>query len=289
MVSMWAQSFAGKKESSVKLELITLGDPIVMKSETGEIQNIDLKEFFQCFVKYEQEFIDLTGNHASDKHEAFQASIVKSKIYIALDMLSKHVGNMDLVMQVKPTKTLTAASDFKSESCILVPCTSTVLAVRDGNDRPKTAVPINFGSDALQGISFFLSPMSLSPDKDNKANMNVPYWAVKSTAKPDEANMYSSTMPVSISLKVDKKSGSDTIHVPVLKNRLPLKAGEELKIFVNTSDGDGDGDDDEEPDDNPQPKGKGKGKGKGKKGGRPAGKSPSGQSMQQKGQKRKAS
>ena len=206
-----------KKESSIKLEIVTLGNPVEIKDAAGKLEQIDLPDFFKNFMKYEEEFVDLTGGHASDKHEAFQINVVKSKVCLALDALSKQVGNMDLAMQLKPSKKLTAVSEFKPEECILVPCTSNVLAIKDGQDRPTTAIPVDIKSEALQDMSFCLASMPMSLNKEAKANLNVPFWAVKSTAKIDEANMYSTSVPVSISLKVDKNIQHDTIHVPVLK------------------------------------------------------------------------
>ena len=269
-----------KKEQSIKLEIVTLGNPVEIKDAAGKLEQIDLPDFFKNFMKYEEEFVDLTGGHASDKHEAFQINVVKSKVCLALDALSKQVGNMDLAMQLKPSKKLTAVSEFKPEECILVPCTSNVLAIKDGQDRPTTAIPVDIKSEALQDMSFCLASMPMSLNKEAKANLNVPFWAVKSTAKIDEANMYSTSVPVSISLKVDKNIQHDTIHVPVLKNRLLLNAGDELKIFMGKDNGD-----EKDADGPPEPKSKGRGKGRGKKGGRSAGKSPAGQS---KGVKRKA-
>ena len=165
----------------------------------------------------------------------WQAHVIKAQIVQKLWEMEKdecqHVS-ANLTVQVKPKGVFTTAP-FPKHQLKLAPATWKVESVEIGSAGIQDKLGICLGQWALgAGLTpkhvFFLQGVYI-PEKDGivqEKSFLAPFWFIKSTTKPDEANM--EYHPKLLKHHQENRHG----QIPVLRNLKPLSAEEELILHI---------------------------------------------------------
>ena len=173
------------------------------------------------FVDYEKD--GPIGNDQWLVHEH------KAKVILAVGMICKSVGHVDVRCRIKPSKSVFALRKFKVGECVIVPTTDSIKA------KPTKDVDAVFScvGDAPSGCALELG--SAGGNKD----VVHPAWYMTSTIEQTNANMKISMVKVDLSVgpkrtvakssaSVKTATESSTVAVPIFVNAKVLNEGDEL-------------------------------------------------------------
>jgi hypothetical protein len=218
------------------MSIKSISDKVVLEGNDGEIVDVDVEKFASSWHLYEEAFFTFNGDSHASQHPQFQLVSAKAAVHVAMHLLVQAVGKPSVRIQAKPTKTVFADTAFKPATCVLVPESMNISTVMSGSAPPAAGIAVE--TDADTDVKFFASPSPLIMD-DAKQPLTSPFWAVKTTAEPSEANMQLIQMSTKTTGKIDGKPALNReIKFWVLSNHKALKKGDELIVYKADSKGD---------------------------------------------------
>ena len=158
-----------------------------------------------------------------------------SKIEAAMQLVSKHYGDANVLCRISPRKCAFALQSFKKGELVLVPVTTRIksffFGTLAGDALPSMASLSSLdnlmectGATLPEGYSFHLQPMM--------NDVVCPAWYMQDTDDAKNANMKVSMIEVEMNMKVGKPSRqskeSNCINLPVFVNSKPLQWGNVL-------------------------------------------------------------
>ena len=158
------------------------------------------------------------SNHCGFENADMLNVVTKGKIMAALLALeSKHRGcTKNLAIVLKPTRNVKVTSPIQKGKMTLVPSTPAV-------SLKSSKAGLSLGE--IEGQEWYLHPHVVGPEKDGSMKSDsflCPFWLVRKTHDTSEAN-------VEIKLV---NGGSDALKIPVMQNKVALKEGDVLMLYV---------------------------------------------------------
>jgi hypothetical protein len=162
---------------------------------------------------------------------AWMVTEYTSRVYMAMAVLARRIGVVNLVIREEPTKHVFACQSFDIGDCVLVPAGANVKALNKSTHQPSPA-------DAL-----YMCKGDLGTTHTFHANgvcmgkVVSPCFIMRSTCEEKAANMVMSMVDVSLSQKMDgARAVSYKLSLPVWKNRKAIAEGDELLYFKQKKD-----------------------------------------------------
>ena len=136
-------------------------------------------------------------------------------------------------LPAKPNKKVIAQITYRVRSLALVPETTNITRVMPGQTPSPNAVELGTSCALCPSARFFLNPPSMAVDSA-KFKLNSPFWIVRRTADPSEANMQWDVVQFKCTGKAMHWQSADAnydLDVPILTNKIPIKPGDELIVL----------------------------------------------------------
>ena len=193
-----------------------------------ESYSIGCAEMMSLYVpRLDVKFPELLAypQNAPHRNTEWIENVYKSKVVVALDLLTAKFGDVGVVCKSSPMAVFSNMK-FKINECVLVPTTTKIKIV----SADESDAFFSCEGDAPDGKVLELVCLRGS-------DMPIPAWFVTSTTDPKEANMKVSMVKVDVGAivstrgKVKGASSSSVIDVPLLVNKKQLSAGDQLKYF----------------------------------------------------------
>ena len=200
-----------------------------VKDEGGNEVNIAMGDFLDQYRLHKGKVTDVLpgwspGDHSFWCHtsEAWGIDVVKGCIGYALRATyAKHLQSLKLIQLLINPTSVKLVAPAKAGKVNLV-------AVSQRIDKKQGACSIalgNFEVTPLKSAMFYLQPHFVAPlAKDgtqNKAPFAAAFWCVRKCDEPTDANLILSWVAVAV--------GSMVINVPMLTNKVDLRADAELQ------------------------------------------------------------
>ena len=226
---------AEKANKQVKHIIVQIGQTIdLINCGSAETVCVPVKEFLLKWKVFgEENYPFEMANHAPS-NELFKTNAMKGKITMALQALSEHYSKPSVRMQMKPAKKVFAERNYKAGSCVLVPETGSIVEITGTDQKVSSkAIEVITKKSIFRSAKYYLMPPSMSTDA-SKSSLNAPFWIVRATEDPQEANMVWDKIKAECSVKVQQaKQPSEDFIFAVLKNKSALNIGDEL-VVLNT-------------------------------------------------------
>ena len=167
---------------------------------------------------------------ASD-HLEVKVHLAKAAIFQKLlDMEKKHQKAYDgLKVFVKPQRSVVASTPFAKGKLTLVPTTLKIEVKHDGDEPKEQGTHVCIGRAGRSDMSFYLMPCFNMPTEKKPGGKKVgfvsPYWCVRPTRDPNEANC----------AKIGEISSTDenaSLTIPTIRNSKDIKVGDALLLHV---------------------------------------------------------
>ena len=191
-----------------------------------------------------QEYLPSLSN--TIEHFDMLAETCRGAVRLSLKMCHDQLADYDkLRVQVKPNRSVFAIDSVRAKELRLVPLSPAVQLVRCSAappqsgvlfgpvfDRPKTGEPMT--AWILPKVSMpkaDAAALSVCARREPDTLIVIPYWLVKLT--PDSAMANLELASHGVQIVVGQGAGAVKLHynVPILTNKTPLEAGDELLLY----------------------------------------------------------
>lgn len=167
---------------------------------------------------------------ASD-HLDVKVHLAKAAIFQKLlDLEKKHQKTYDgLKIFVKPQRSAVASKPFSKGKLTLVPTTLKIEVKHDGDEPKEPGNHVCIGRAGHSDLSFYLLPCFNVPTEKKEGGKKVgfvsPYWCVRPTRDPNEANCEKSG-------EFSPTDGNSSLMIPTIRNSKDIAVGDTLLLHV---------------------------------------------------------
>ena len=177
-----------------------------------------------------EEVTDWAQFKASD-HVDVKVHLAKAAIFQKLvEMEKKHQKTYDgLKIFVKPQRSVVASKPFSKGKLTLVPTTLKIEVKYDGDDPKEPGNHVCLGRAGHADLSFYLLQCFNAPTQKKEGGKTMgfvsPYWCVRPTRDPDEANCEKSG-------EFSPTDGNSSLMIPTIRNSKDISVGDTLLLYV---------------------------------------------------------
>ena len=236
-MSIKAGTFVRRKKDKVECEVLHVDHAVKLKNlSDGRAVKVQIDAFvrgeWQVYTPKQEvhEIVDLElyGPQGQSVHPDFDIAHTVAKIHCEMHALVENHdvhGSMKMLKFVfRPTRSLVTKSAIGKGKLILVPFSSKVVA-RSSSDTLHGAAEVTL-QNGCHDRRFFIVASNIMPKASEEApdlpvGFLCPYFMIQTVEDESKANMTS----------VLSGTKSSDLRVPLMKNSVPLAAGQELLIF----------------------------------------------------------
>jgi len=216
----------GQKEKAT-IASIGNGDVTVKLADDSE-ETFDVKKFLATFGLFEEETYPFEDEYTGKTNKQYQEQAARGHICWLLASLTHAHPTPNVTMFRKPARAVFAATDYSAGELVLIPESTGIVIVKPVDTPPKNAVHV--GDDLFGTVGkVCIMPPTLSTEK---TALNSPFWIVRRCEDAAAANMKLEEATVSSTVKVKASERSTGIKILVMKNKVAVKAGDELVVFL---------------------------------------------------------
>ena len=228
-------TFVRRKKNKVECEVLHVHDAVKLKNlSDGRAVRVQIDAFvrgeWQVYTPKQEvhEIMDLQPYGPQSVHPDFDIAHTVAKIHCEMHAvvqnLDVHATMEKVKLQLRPTKTLVTKSAIGKGKLSLVPFSSKVV-VRSKSDTLQGAAEVTL-KKGCHDRRFFIVASNIMPKASEDApdvlvGFLSPFFFVQTVDEESKANM---TIVLS-------GTNSSEIRIPIMKNLVPLPAGQELLIF----------------------------------------------------------
>ena len=216
-------------EGTVSLKKCNFDDTFNVDSDGNvETTKVEYKSFIDTFTKDSRDAFEAAKFPVDSalKNPKWHVHECKSMIGVALGVLNRNIGNVNVICRSKPKKGVVAGENFATGKMILVPMSLNIKCETEGSDDVKSAL-ICSGAAPYGHVMVLSAPPSDIP---------CPVWYMGDTDDKTRANMEIRKRKVTIGVRVGTASqkaqfDNTTIDIPVYVNTSPIEKGGEAVYY----------------------------------------------------------